>query len=88
MKQNTTSARRQNFLEGAMILIIANIVIKLIGAIYKIPLKNLIGADGMGIYNTAYMPYAFLLNIAAAGVPVAIADYGRESVTAWGSCLN
>ncbi|MBQ3880678.1 MAG: polysaccharide biosynthesis protein [Oscillospiraceae bacterium] len=80
MKQNTTSARRQNFLEGAMILIIANIVIKLIGAIYKIPLKNLIGADGMGIYNTAYMPYAFLLNIAAAGVPVAASRMVAEAV--------
>ena len=63
-----------------MILIIANVVIKLIGAIYKIPLKNLIGADGMGIYNTAYMPYAFLLNIAAAGVPVATSRMAAEAL--------
>ncbi len=80
MKAKNASARRQNFLEGAMILIIANVVIKLIGAIYKIPLKNLIGADGMGIYNTAYMPFAFLLNIAAAGVPVATSRMVAEAV--------
>ena len=80
MKHNTRHIQRQSFLEGAMILIIANIVIKLIGAIYKIPLKNLIGADGMGIYNTAYMPYAFLLNVAAAGVPVATSRMVAEAV--------
>ncbi len=79
MKHNTRHIQRQSFLEGAMILIIANIVIKLIGAIYKIPLKNLIGADGMGIYNTAYMPYAFLLNVAAAGVPVATSRMVAEA---------
>lgn len=78
MKQNK-NIRRQSFLEGAIILIVANLVIKLVGAIYKIPLKNLIGADGMGIYNTAYMPYAFLLNIAAAGIPVATSRMVAEA---------
>ena len=71
--------KRQSFLEGAMILIIANIVIKLVGAIYKIPLKNLIGADGMGIYNTAYMPFAFLLMVLSS-VPVATSRMVAEAV--------
>ena len=79
MKQQGMKPRKQNFLEGALILITANIVIKLLGAVFKIPLKNLIGADGMGIYNTAYTPYAFLLSLATMGIPVAVSRMVAEA---------
>ncbi len=79
MKQQGIKPRKQNFLEGALILIAANIVIKLLGAVFKIPLKNLIGADGMGIYNTAYTPYAFLLSLATMGIPVAVSRMVAEA---------
>jgi len=79
LKQNSLHSRKQSFLEGALILMAANLVIKLIGAIFKIPLKNLIGADGMGIYNTAYTPYAFLLTVATAGIPVAVSRMVAEA---------
>lgn len=72
MRNLKTRTQKQSFLEGALILIAANILIKLIGALFKIPLKNLIGADGMGIYNTAYTPYAFLLTLSTVGIPVAV----------------
>ena len=58
---------------------LANVVIKLVGAVFKIPLKNLIGGDGMGIYNTAYTPYAFLLTIATAGIPIAVSRMVAEA---------
>ena len=79
MRKIRTQSRKQSFLEGALILMLANILIKLIGAIFKIPLKNLIGGDGMGIYNTAYTPYAFLLTIATAGIPVAVSRMVAEA---------
>lgn len=73
------SIQKQSFLQGALILMLANIVIKLIGAVYKIPLKNLIGGDGMGLYTTAYTPYALLLTIATAGIPVAVSRMVAEA---------
>ncbi len=79
MKKNRDRTQRQGFLEGALILMFANVIIKLIGAIFKIPLKNLIGGDGMGIYNTAYTPYAFFLTIATMGIPVAISRMVAEA---------
>ncbi len=79
MKTIRFHAQKQNFLEGTLILMLANILIKLIGAIFKIPLKNLIGGDGMGIYNTAYTAYAFLLTIATAGIPVAVSRMVAEA---------
>lgn len=79
MKHKTLHSEKQSFLEGALILMVANLIIKFIGAIFKIPLKNLIGADGMGIYNTAYTPYAFLLTVATAGIPVAVSRMVAEA---------
>ncbi len=79
MKKIKNRSQKQSFLEGALILMLANVIIKLIGAVFKIPLKNLIGGDGMGIYNTAYTPYAFLLTIATAGIPIAVSRMVAEA---------
>lgn len=48
------SSKKQNFLQGALILSAAAIIVKIIGAAYKIPLMNIIGGEGFGYYNTAY----------------------------------
>lgn len=42
-------------------------VVKLIGAIFKIPLTNIIGAEGMTHFNTSYKIYNLLLTISTAG---------------------
>ena len=67
-------ARQQNFLQGAMILSGAVIVVKILGAIYKIPLTNMIGEIGMSAFNTAYQLYLPVYSIAAAGLPAAVAQ--------------
>lgn len=66
------SAKKQNFLHGAALLAIATAVVKVIGALYKIPLKMIIGDQGYGYFCTAYDIYSVLLMIATAGLPVAM----------------
>lgn len=63
---------RQSFLKGAVILSIAGAISKVLGAIYRIPLARLIGAEGIGLYQMAYPIYTTILALATAGVPVAI----------------
>ena len=70
---------RKSFMHGAIVLIIANVIVKVIGALYTIPLTNLIGADGMGYYNIAYELYSFLFILSTAGLPVAISKMVSES---------
>ena len=67
------------FLKGAMILAVSNILIKVIGAIFKIPLTRIVGDYAMGLYNTAYNYYTILLTIATAGLPIAISKMISES---------
>lgn len=64
--------QKQSFLKGAVILSIAGAISKILGAVYRIPLARLIGAEGIGLYQMAYPIYTTILALATAGVPVAI----------------
>ena len=64
--------KKQNFLQGAALLAMATVIVKLIGAFYKLPLQRIIGADGFSYFSTAYNVYSMLLLISTAGFPVAM----------------
>ena len=66
-------AKEQNYLHGAAILTLGVIIIKILGAIYKIPIKNMIGDDGYGLFLSAYNVFSMFLTLATAGLPVALA---------------
>lgn len=72
--------KKQNFLQGAMVLTAATVIVKIIGAIFKIPLMNIIGGDGFGYYNTAYQVFNPLYSLATAGIPVAVARMVSENL--------
>jgi len=59
-------------LTGAAVLAVAGILCRLIGVVIRIPLANIVGNYGMGIYQMVFPLYALLLIISSAGVPVAI----------------
>ena len=66
------STKKQTFLHGAALLAMATAIVKVIGALYKIPLKIIIGDQGYGYFCTAYDIYSVLLLICTAGLPVAL----------------
>lgn len=79
MSGNLKAGRGQSFVKGALVLGIANLIVKIIGAFFKVPLINLIGDDGSGYFNVAYQIYTFMFIIATAGFPVAISKMVSES---------
>ena len=66
------SPKKQSFLYGTAVLAMATAIVKIIGALYKIPLNAIIGEQGFGYFNTAYEIYNVLLMISTAGLPVAM----------------
>lgn len=72
-------ASRQTLFEGAFILMIGGILVKIIGAMFKIPLQNLIGATGTAYFSVAYDIYTWMYIITTAGLPVAISRMVSES---------
>ena len=72
-------AKQNTFFGGAAILAVGILVVKLIGMFYKIPLVNIIGAQGNTDFTNAYNIYAVLLTISTAGLPVAVSKLVSEA---------
>ena len=68
----TKTTKRPSFLSGVSILTLSALVVKVIGLLYRIPMLNYLGTEGMGYFNTAYELYALFCVISTAGLPVAM----------------
>ena len=66
-------AKNKSFVQGTAILAATVVIVKLIGAIYKIPLYNILDDKATTYYGIAYTVYSLLLTISTSGVPTAIA---------------
>ena len=74
-------AKKQNYLHGASILAVGVIVMKILGAIYKIPIGNLLGDEGNAYFLAAYNVYNVFLTVATAGFPVVLSRLIAEAIT-------
>lgn len=72
---------KQSFLHGAAVLAVATAIVKVIGAIYKIPLQRVIGTDGYTHFMMAYDIFNVLQTISTAGLPVAMSKMISEAST-------
>ena len=68
-----SARQKQNFLHGALILMSATVIVKIIGYFFKVPLKGIIGVAGFGYFNAAYGLFNTLYSLSVAGMPVAVA---------------
>lgn len=69
----------QNFLHGAAIYTIGIVIVKILGAIYKIPLGNILGDEGYNHFELTYRVYNVFLTISTAGIPVAMSRMISEA---------
>lgn len=65
--------RKQSYIKGAVIISLGGFISKILGALYRIPLTNILGGGGMGIYQMVYPLYCILLTVSASGIPTGIA---------------
>ena len=72
--------QKGSFVHGAMVLLISGIIVKILGALFKIPLTNLIGDSGMGLFAFAMQFFSLLFVVAAAGLPIAESHLVSESL--------
>lgn len=63
---------KNSFIQGAAILMVANAVSKILGAVLKIPLTYIMHEEGMAVYNTAFSVYAMVLAFVMSGLPFAV----------------
>ena len=62
----------KQYIKNTAILFISMAITKIVGALFKIPLANLLGGTGMGYFSTAYGLYSPIFALTAAGIPTVI----------------
>ncbi len=75
MRQDKNNKKQQGkhlFIQGVLLLGGANMLVKIIGLLFKIPMSYYLGDEGMGYFNSAYQIYTWLYMLSTAGLPVAV----------------
>ena len=72
--------KQQSFEYGALILLCSTLLVKIIGAIFKMPLSELIGTLGFGYFDSAYQLFTPIYTLAMAGLPIAISRVVAENM--------
>ena len=71
--------KKQSFMGGVTVMAISTVFVKICGALYKIPLNNILGDEGLTHFNSAYNIYALLLSLSTAGLPLALSKLVSEA---------
>lgn len=77
-REGVSQSVQKRLVGGASVLAIGSIVAKLIGALYRIPLTNILGAEGMGMYQLVFPVYALFMTLSTAGIPTALSRIVAE----------
>jgi len=71
---------KQSFVQGALVLFISGIIVKIIGFIFQIAVIRLIGTEPVGIYNMVFPVYMTVIVISTAGLPLAISKMVAQQI--------
>jgi stage V sporulation protein B len=69
---------KSKLMTGAMVLALSGVAAKILGALYRIPLTNILGAEGMGMYQLVFPIYALFLSMSTSGLPTALSRLVAE----------
>lgn len=75
MRKGTIEKKPRGFAMGALTMTVAGVIAKAIGALYRIPLTNLLGAEGIGRYQLVFPLYALLISLTSGGLPAAMSRW-------------
>lgn len=70
----------QSYIKGALVLVSATVIVKVIGMLFKIPLTNILGGVGMTYFSAAYDMFTTLYALSVAGFPVAVSKLVAENM--------
>lgn len=75
-----TEKKGNSFVKQASILMIAGLIVRMIGLLYRSPMREIIGDLGNGYYGYAYTVYSILLLVSSYSIPMAISKLMAERI--------
>lgn len=70
---------KQTFIQGAMILMVAGVINRVLGFLPRILLPRIIGDEGVGLYQLGYPFFLVIVTIISGGIPLAVAKLVAEA---------
>lgn len=70
------------YIKNTAILFASMTITKIVGAVFKIPLANILGGTGMGYFSTAYGLYSPVFALTAAGIPTVMMRLTAQNIAA------
>ena len=70
--------KKNSFVEGALVSTIGIVLCKILGIIYVIPFRAIIGTQGAILYSYAYTIYSVFASLSSTGIPSAMAKAVSE----------
>ena len=71
--------KKQTFLKGSIILMASAAAAKILGALFRIPLTNILGGVGMSYFSCAYSLFMPVYALTVTGVTSAVARLTARS---------
>lgn len=71
---------RKSFVSGAIILMLAGLIVRVMGFVYRIYLSNLIGAEGMGLFQLISPVYSLVILTLTSGISIAVSKMVAEEL--------
>lgn len=71
----TKTKNRASIAAATAALAVASLAGKVLGAVYRIPLTNMLGAEGMGLYQTFFPVYALFVTLTSGAIPAVVGRY-------------
>ena len=75
-------ARQANFMTGTWLLSLAALIAKILSALYRIPLQNIVGDRGFFVYQQIYPFYGLASSLALVGLPLFVSQVMAQDHTA------
>lgn len=81
MEQKETK-KRSSFMQNVLILMFAQIMVKVLGLVYKFVITNFegFGDTGLGYYSAGYQIYSLLLALSSIGIPSVVSKLVSERI--------
>ncbi|MGN1412217.1 MAG: polysaccharide biosynthesis C-terminal domain-containing protein [Oscillospiraceae bacterium] len=73
--------KKQTFIQGSIVLIVSALIVKIIGALFKIPLANMLGGNGMNYFGCGYSLFLPIYAIMINGLSPAVSKLTAERVS-------
>ena len=72
--------RKGSIIKGTLILTVATSIVKIVGMLFRIYLANVLGAEGIGLYQLMLSFYMLMVTLATSGIRIAVSRLISEEL--------